>query len=170
MRPYSDADKQRALKIFEKSGATAAAKVIGCDKATITRWAKAAGITSNVIPITQAATATARAANAVRVQKAWGDYREAEAFGVGVAASQLRRRALAATEYTIGDTEGKQSVVKVALPARDVKDLAIAYGIFIDKAELLSGRATARIESWAESEVDAELRRIVKEFEDATRD
>jgi hypothetical protein len=63
-----------------------------------------------------------------------------------------------------------------ALVASDEKNYlllrarAIAYGIFIDKAEILSNQATARIEVWAESEVDVELRRLIAEMEERTRD
>ena len=89
--------------------------------------------------------------NAERVQKAWGDFREEQAMNAGATAANLMGKA------------------RNAEKSRDAKDWAIAYGIFVDKAELLSGRATSRIETWAESEVDAELRRVVREFEEASR-
>lgn len=51
----------------------------------------------------------------------------------------------------------------------DAKTLAVVYGIMIDKAELLSGNATERIETWAQTEVDRELHQLVAEMEETIR-
>ena len=140
---HTTAAKARAVAIYQTQGSAQAAETLGVSKRTILTWAKDAGATSRE--------GAKRTAEASRVQRAWGDFREGEALAAGEAAGTLRGKVLDADK------------------SRDAKDWAIAYGIFIDKAELLSGRATSRVETWAESEVDAELRRGVREFEQVTR-
>ena len=75
------------------------------------------------------------------------------------------------TEEVYDDATGPSRVVTTGQPsdARAAKDLAIAYGIFVDKAELLSDRATSRIETWSESDVDRALREAVAEMEARAR-
>ena len=42
--PYTDEQKAEALAVYEAEGLPAAAKAVGCDKATILRWAEKAGV------------------------------------------------------------------------------------------------------------------------------
>lgn len=58
---YTDEQKAEALRIYVEQGPTAASQAIGANKGTITRWAKNAGLRTNVTPNTQAATAAASA-------------------------------------------------------------------------------------------------------------
>ncbi len=151
MTTYTDTDRTEALEAYTKLGTAEAARQTGISPTTIKRWAAQAG---QVVQTNTEKTATARAANAARVQQAWGDFREGEALSAGAAASKVRKALLDAVEN---------------LSARSAKDLAVVYGILIDKAELLSGNATERVEHWAESEVDTELRRLVAEMEARAR-
>ena len=148
MAKYTEHQRDHAIDLYTEVGTAEAARRTGITTRTINTWVKDAGKTSQE---NAKKTVEARVANAVRVEKAWGEYREGEALAAGEAAGTLRGKSLDAEK------------------GRDAKDWAIAYGIFIDKAELLSGRATSRVETWAESEVDAELRRVVREFEQVTR-
>lgn len=171
---YTDTQKTEALDAYTKVGTAEASRQTGISPTTIKRWAAQAG---RVVQTNAEKTTTARAAAAERVQRVWGDYREAEAMGSGAAASRLRSLALDAAEGTENTEErvdpdtGVRGVVVTGQPpdANAAKSLAIAYGIFIDKAELLSDRATSRIESWSESEVDVALREAVKEMEARAR-
>ena len=151
MTSYTDTEKAEALNLYDEHGTAEASRRTGISGTSIKRWAAQAG---RVVQTSTQKTATARAANAARVQQAWGDFREGEALSAGAAASVVRKALLAAVEN---------------LSARDARELAVTYGILIDKAELLSGNATERIEHWAESEVDAELRRLVTEMETRVR-
>ena len=100
-------------------------------------------------------TAAAREVAAERVATAWGDFRAQEALAAGAAANRMRREALEASQ------ERNAGLLRARI---------IAYGIFIDKAELLSGQATERIQVWAESEVDRELREAMRQLEDRIRE
>lgn len=149
MPQYTDAQKADTVKLYDEHGTAETAKRTGINPRTIRRWAARAG---HVSEDNAEKTATARAAGAQRVIQAWGDFREAEAMSAGAAAIRAREAIVAA----IDDLETS---------AGEAKALAITYGILIDKAELLSGNATERVEVWAESEVDAELRAMVAEFD-----
>lgn len=174
MTNYTPTQKAEALDLYDNHGTAEAARQTGISPTSIKRWARQAG---RVVQASTEKTATARAANAERVQRAWGDYREAEAMGAGAAASRFRSLAVDAAEGTETredvydpDTGRTRAVVTGEPPdARAAKDLAIAYGILIDKAELLSDRATSRIETWAESDVDRALRDAVAEMEKRAR-
>ncbi len=174
MTTYTDTAKTEALDAYTKVGTAEASRQTGISPTTIKRWAAQAGL---VVQTNTQKTTTARAAAAERVQRAWGDYREAEAMGSGAAASRMRSLAVDAaegtetTEEVYDDATGRSRPVTTGQPpdARAAKDLAIAYGIFVDKAELLSDRATSRIETWSESEVDVALREAVAEMEARAR-
>lgn len=174
MTTYTDTQKSEALEAYTAVGTAEASRQTGISPTTIKRWAAQAG---QVVQTNTQKTTTARAAAAERVQRAWGDYREGEAMGSGAAAAKMRSLAVDAAEGTenteiVEDPDtGKRTTVTSGLPpdARAAKDLAIAYGIFVDKAELLSDRATSRIETWSESEVDVALRQAVAEMEARAR-
>ncbi len=149
MPKYTDTQKAEAVKLYDEHGTAETAKRTGITPRTIRRWAKAAGLVSedNVEKTTKA-----RAVGARQVAEAWGDFRESEATGAGTTATQVRDAILAAVDH--------------GARTRQARDLAVVYGILIDKAELLSGNATQRVQVWAESEVDAELRAMLAEFDE----
>ena len=149
MSQYTDADRSEAVALYDEHGTAETAKRTGINPRTIRRWAKEAG---HVSEADAKKTSTARAVGAERVAQAWGDFREAEAMGAGATAIRAREAITAA----LADPK---------ISAVEAKALAVTYGILIDKAELLSGNATERVQVWAESEVDAELRAMVAEFD-----
>ena len=148
---YTADQKAEAIALSQDVGVTEASRQLDIHETTIYRWRTEAGVP----PSDPQKTADAIAANAQRVQRTWGDFREQEALGAG--ASALKIRNLIST--TIDERAG-----------RGLKDLCIAYGIMIDKAEMLSGQATQRIEVWAQSELDRELRSLVTQMEDSIRE
>jgi hypothetical protein len=153
--PYSEAEKAKGLDLYQTVGPAAAAAQLGTSERTIHRWAAAAGLVEPVTDVEQK-TRAARAANAERVARVWADFREQEALAAGALAARLRNEL-----RTRVDSRGE---------GKDLRDLAVTYGILIDKAELLSGQATSRIEVWAETELDQELKDLVAEMEGVIRE
>ncbi len=149
MPQYTDKQRAAAVALYDEHGTAETAKRTGINPRTIRRWAKDAG---HVSEDNAEKTTKARAAGAQQVAEAWGDFRAAEATGAGTTATQVRDAILAAVVH------GGRS--------RQARDLAVTYGILVDKAELLSGNATERVAVWAETEVDVELRAMVAEFDE----
>lgn len=152
-RTYTEAEKAQAVELFRTQGATAAAKVVGTNKQNVSVWAKQAGV---VTEFTHEASASARAVAGERVTAEWADYRSKEAAAAGATANRLRREVI--------------SRLEAGANGRELQAVATAYGIMIDKAEILSDRATSRIEIWAESEVDRELAAAMAELESRVRE
>lgn len=177
MADYSDDQKQHNVGLYREHGASATSKLTGVPLRTITRWAKDAGA---VPQASREKTQIARATAAESVAKEWREYRTAEARGSGAAALTIRRTILDAAAGTpvrgpTGEvlirriTDNGVEIPYVEVNGRNLQSLAISYGIMIDKAELLSGHATERVETWARGELDANLRDLVEEFEDTIR-
>ena len=151
MANYTEEDRANAVAVWKEHGTAEAERRTGITGRTITRWAKAAGEMSQ--DMTQK-TSTARAHAAEKVALQWGDYRSGEAAQAGAAAAHIRRQVIEASD------EGNHLLLRAR---------SISYGILIDKAELLSGNATERIEGWAESELDRDLKSLVNEMEEVIR-
>lgn len=154
MATYTDDQKAEALALHLEHGTAEASRRTGIPSRTIIRWA---GETGQTAQANAEKTQAARAQGAQQVSAMWADYRSREAAAAGGAAANARRAIHAAIE------DGGTNY------ARDAKDLAVVYGILIDKAELLSGNATTRIETWAQTELDRDLRSLVVEMEDKIR-
>ncbi len=146
---YTDEQKTEAVALADKHGPSEAARQTDIPRRTISSWRKPAQAEQGK------KTADARAVQAERVTNDWADYRAREALSAGNAAARLRRQTLEASDA------GNANLLRARV---------IAYGIMIDKAELLSGQATERIEVWAESEVDKELRQAITEMESRIRE
>lgn len=145
-RLFTAEEKTRALELYHAQGAKAAAEQIGCSRQTIYQWLEEAE-TDDTNPVK-------KREGADRISNAWSDFRAREALAAGAAANRMRREALEAS------TERNANLLRARV---------VAYGIFIDKAELLSGQATQRIQLWAESEVDRDLRAAMAEMEERIR-
>lgn len=151
MERYTDEQRQQVLTMWPEMGTAETERLTGVPARTILRYVNDAGLMTQD---RQQKTADARAAAAERVTNAWADFRASEALAAGAAANRMRREALQASEQEN----------HLLLRAR-----VVAYGIFIDKAELLSGQATQRIQVWSESEVDRDLRAAMAEMEERIR-
>ena len=110
------------------------------------------------------------------MSEVWAEYRSKEAAASGATASRLRNAILEQVEgepimedRTADDGTPIQVQVGVRISGRNLQSLAVSYGIMIDKAELLSGNATERIESFAVTEADLALRDLVVQMEDTIR-
>jgi len=165
---YTDTAKAEALEQWQAHGTAEASRRTGITGRTLTRWAKDAGLMSQD---RAQKTTEARAEAAARVSEVWADYRSKEAAAAGATASRLRNAILEQVdgEPIMEDTDDGQVQVGTLINGRNLQSLAVAYGILVDKAELLSGNATERIETWATSEVDTSLRELVTEMEDSIR-
>ncbi len=165
---YTDDDKTQALELWETLGTAETSRRTGITGRTLTRWAKADG---RMTEDRQQKTTEARAAGAQQVSEVWAEYRSKEAAASGATASRMRNAILEQVDGTpimekIGDDEVQ---VGTKIDGRNLQSLAVAYGILIDKAELLSGNATERIESFAVTEADIALRELVVQMEDTIR-
>ncbi len=145
---YTTDQKHKAVTLADKHGPAEASRQTGIPRRTITSWRKPAQADTQK-------TTHARAAATERITIQWSDYRSQEATAAGSAATRLRRQVVEASD---------------AENANLLRARTIAYGVLIDKAELLSGQATERIEVWAESEVDRELKQAMAELENKLRE
>ena len=163
---YTTEQKEEAVNTWQELGTAEASRQTGIPGRTLRRWANDKGLVSQA---NAQKTGEARAAGALKAATAWGDFREAEALSAGAAAARLRNRLLEG-RIIPGREDKNGNPVFVPIEAKEVKDLAVAYGILVDKAELLSGKATSRIEVWAESELDRDLKQAMAEMEEMVRD
>lgn len=149
---YTAEKRAETLRLYQEHGTSQTVKLTGVPARTLLTWAKTAGVTA------QAGAEKTRAAQAVAAERTatvWADFRQQEALHAGAAANQMRRATLQASE------DGDAGLLRARV---------IAYGIFVDKAELLSGQATERIEVWAQSELDRDLHSLIDEMEGRIRD
>lgn len=131
--PYTEEERRNALALVGEHGRAEASRRTGVTTRTLNRWARDAGITSrDAILKTRAATEAARAASDRRYEQTRQELRDEFAE----AARYLAQRAKAA------DDRHKSGVMTAA-------------AIAIDKAELLSGRATSRQEHVRPERVEA---------------
>ena len=156
-RRYSPKERAQALTLYRDIGPSAASRKLGIPYQTLKRWAQEANIVDQVAPsMTPAAqTARAHAMVATRTAGTWADFREEEALAAGAAAELVRDRLLD------------------LLPGEDsqmLRAVTDAYDKLIANAERLSGQATERIQLWAQTDLDRELRTLVSELEDRVRE
>lgn len=148
---YSQKARETALKLYAEGGAAFAAKGTGINGGTIAKWASQAGVTIDQQKRTQAATEAAVAAAAEK--------RETIKLECRAQALEILRRMGIAHEYFVGK-DGNRA--KLDLPqAGDMKDYAIAFGVLVDKAELLDGRATSRDEHRNVDQMDREIEQLL---------
>lgn len=145
---YTPEQKTEAAQLADQLGVAEASRRLNIPARTIRGWRKPAQANAQK-------TETARAAAAERVATQWADYRSREATAAGATAAALRNELRARIE---ANSDG-----------RDLQAVATAYGIMIDKADKLADQATQRIEMWAESELDRDLKALVTEMEDRIR-
>lgn len=173
---YTPEQREQVLELWPEHGTAETARITGVAPRTILRYVTDAGLMTHD---RQEKTEEARAAAAEKVSAAWGDFRAQEALAAGSAANRMRREVLEASTAASIDIPSfleqkdlrllKDWPALISANANLLKARVIAYGIFIDKAELLSGQATSRIELWAESQVDRDLRSAMEELEDRIR-
>jgi len=166
---YTDKQRQAAIDLWHEHGTAETSRQTGIPTRTITRWLKQAGLGSAQDTDKQKQLADARKDAAVTTVRRWTEFREQEAVNAAAVASNLRNKMM---EVVNGMYEARQkqpresTVIPPPLPtSADLRSLAISYGILIDKAELLSGHATERVEHIDAAETDRELRELVSDME-----
>ena len=124
------------------------AKTLKVATSTVSRRARRAGWKRN--GAAQKREAQTRTATTAAIRR-WADSRPAEADAAGQAGALMR----AAATRMVADAMDQTVPVaqRPPLDARAVRELAIAYGIFLDKAQVLSGDATHRFEDISDPEV-----------------
>lgn len=133
-RSYTDEEKAKAVVLYRDEGPAAVQRDLGIPKATVSRWAKAAGVRTVPNKKTAAATEAAR--------QRWEQRRGPLANKLGMVAEVLADRILEAEP-------------------KDARSLATPLGVCIDKAELLTGRATSRDERVNHGEFEREVADLV---------
>lgn len=150
---YSPKERANAIATYKEIGPSAASRKLGIPYQTLKRWVQEAGVVPDeVSPQEQAARSHAMAA--ARTSGKWADFREQEAAAAGAAAEIVRDRLI---DLIPGDD------------AQMLRAVTDAYDKLITNAERLSGQATERIQVWAQTDLDKELRGLVSELEDRVR-
>jgi hypothetical protein len=140
--PADPALKAQALAIYREHGPTRAAERTGVSPGAVTKWAQAAGIESVSSEETM-----------VRVQAArlkWEERRLEIVHEMGEKAAQ----ALAEVGQYLDEHK-----------PLNAKNSATTMAILVDKAQLLSGGATARTETLHREDVDEEIERQARKLE-----
>lgn len=145
-RPWTDEDKQNAVNLYtEHQSLAVATAMTSIPKSTIQHWAQEAGLPAYNTEKTSAAVKQSVENRAER----WEERRAALADKIGVLAEIAVNKA---AQYLVdGDT-------------MDAQRAATTMGIAIDKAQLLTGQPTGRIEHGdANGELATEVARLVEE-------
>jgi hypothetical protein len=151
---YTEQQKTEALDLYREHGPREAARQTGIDASLITRWAKAAGLSTLHTEQTLAATAQ---------RKAQGDLSRAEAR-----AKLLRKlhRALDRMDEPYVAVYGA-TAKRIELdepPADAFRHLAVSAAVLIDKLRLEEGEVTARTETRSDDPLGRELERLAGEL------
>lgn len=152
MTSTSSSDWARARAAWEAGGSNReVARLIGVSRETVRKRAATEGWQRRDAAVAAAAEERRRnadaATQAARVK--WAERRSEEADAAGITAAVARQQIVTALRG------GDPAMTKAA---------AVAYGILIDKAQLLAGEATTRHEHVTTDAVDAEIRRLEAEL------
>lgn len=120
--PYTDEQREEALRLYADHGPGEASRRCNIPSATIRSWAHRAGL-SHSGPVSEQ---TKAATDAARLS--WAQRRFELARETGAAAADLLERIRAARKST------------------DVRALATAYAALVEKGQLLDGAVTQRVE------------------------
>lgn len=135
--PYTDQQKTEALELYVTHGPTETSRRTGIPKDTVSAWAAKAGLRTNV-----SKTANGRAAQRIK----WEDRRDGMAHDLG----RVAAKAIAWAERAIDSDDGKTAQTAITSAA-----------IAIDKAQLLTGGATNRVEHAGYDEREKEIRQLI---------
>jgi hypothetical protein len=151
--PYPEAKRTEALAIYQAKGPRAAAEETGIGRATISRWAKKAGVETQVTARTQAATQASQAL----AQERRARIRQQLLADIEHVQSLLHTEHI---DYK-GKDEGTGRPARVVYPlpkASDVLAYATSIGILIDKYRLEMGESTER--QRIDATIDMRLRTV----------
>ena len=131
--PYEPGFRAEVVSDYKSVGLSAAARKHHVCRESVYRWAKAAGVATDLgtKPSIEKATAAAK-----------------------VKRTQMRTDLLDKIDLVLNRIDG-------AAPARDCQALAMTFGILLDKYRLECGESTSRSEHLTVDQIEAELQRIL---------
>ncbi len=137
-RKHTPQQREQALALYVEHGPAEASRRCGVPSATIRGWAMRAGMSS---PRAEQAKAGAQAAKLT-----WAQRRAEVALGSGEAAAELLTR------------------IRKTTKPREAADWSRAFAICVDKAQLLDGGATGRVEVSSAEEREQRVRELRDEL------
>lgn len=172
---YTDEQKTAALAAFQQHGGPAAEHTTGIPRRTITRWARAAGVTSDA----PAKTAEAVAQAALTLEQRKQATAARLLTEIGALLDQLHRPVVERKIITLpgkilvaaADDEGEPVLtsgwttaeVQRAQPTfAEQKTIMVTAAIAVDKVQVLTGGATHRVAF--EGEADREVQSVAAEI------
>lgn len=149
-RTYTDLQRQDAVGLYERDGLAEAARATSVPKSTIRGWAAAAGVRT-------CGSEQTRAANEVR------------ALGMEERRQNIAEALFTEVERSLADLDGPVAVYSMGrdglgtgtAPRPNPKDRqarVVAVAVLLDKALLLTGQATERVDDTGEYDLEADLR------------
>lgn len=120
-RSYTDAQRQEALALYREHGPAEASRRTGIPGATIRSWAHRSGEEAS-----EGAGRTRAATEAARLS--WAQRRAQLCDATGSVAAEVLDR------------------IRASKKANDARALAQTYGVLVDRAQLLDGGVTGRLE------------------------
>lgn len=148
-RKHTDEQKARALELYQTDGPTEAGRQTGIDKSTITRWAKDAGLSTLGTEKTRAATEARIASTADRKARLAADLLDdLERLRLQLFEPCVERKAMAISGGM--HEPGRVEIVDIDRDQPtfvEQKQIMTTLAIGVDKVLLMTGEATARIES-----------------------
>lgn len=165
-RAYTDDERTAALAMYAEAGPTAVEAELGIPKATVASWARRAGV-HTVRAENARARNEARSADLEqrRLDLALGLFDDIAALRSQLFAPCVVRKPMSVgiergvTEIEIIDIELDQPTF-----AEQTK-IMTSVGIAVDKAQLLTGQATSRIETTGGASIDDEVAALADELE-----
>lgn len=125
MTDYTPDDRARAISVYREHGPSEAARRFGMSKSTVTRWAKAEGVSS--------AEPAERTRAATQAAQMTAKQRRAKLKDATLEDADTIRRMILAPQTTIVDGQ----VVELHPNPRDMRDLGVTFGILVDKYAVL---------------------------------
>ena len=139
-RSYSEEERETALRLFVEVGPAEAGRRLGIPNKTVGTWARRAGLK---VDLEKTASDTSAGTKAAAL--AWARRRPGMRDASGQAAEEFLIKARASTK------------------GGEARAFATAFAICLDKAELLDGRATERVDV-SESEARERVRQLRDEL------
>ena len=129
MTDYTPDDRARALSVYREHGPSEAARQFGMSKSTVTRWAKAEGVSS--------AEPAERTRAATQAAQMTAKQRRAKLKDAMLEDADTIRRLILAPQTIIVDG---QVIEQAHANPRDMRDLGVTLGILVDKYTVLDAR------------------------------
>lgn len=165
-RTYTDDEKTAALELYTEQGPTAVQNAMGIAKATVSNWAKAAGVTTvrneNASVRIEAARLTFEER---RVNLAHGLLDDISRLRSQLFAPVVQRQAMAISDGRDCGSHAEIVDIRLDQPTfAEKKAILTSIGIAVDKVQLLSGAATHRGEIISGASIDDEVAALAAEL------